>query len=235
MEKEKDMSPPPGFGERFYLHKNLLEENNLESCQHKIEVCKALVNLRRINDTDVDKYLDRVDHQDEFFKSIIAYRKVVFKNYQRAGINKDWEEFLKLSLRDLEFTIMLLKFEAIKVGKNGKKSNKATMLYNELVDKRCLAVSKHVHQFPNFHHEYNDAITNNSDIPKLPNIKIELEESGNLDSWGNILLDNLQKSCQLLGIKKVPLEDSEPVVNVIINNPVSESVVNLPNIKIEVS
>ena len=132
MEKEKDMSPPPGFGERFYLHKNLLEENNLESCQHKIEVCEALVNLRRFDDTDVDKYLDRVDHQDEFFKSIIAYREVVLKNYQRAGINKDWEEFLKLSLRDLEFTIMLLQFEAIKVGKNGKKSNKATMLYNDL-------------------------------------------------------------------------------------------------------
>ena len=120
MEKEKDMSPPPGFGERFYLHKNLLEENNLESCQHKIKVCEALVNLRRFDDTDVDKYLDRVDHQDEFFKSIIAYREFVLKNYQRAGINKDWEEFLKLSLRDLEFTIMLLKFEAIKERKKRK-------------------------------------------------------------------------------------------------------------------
>ena len=96
------------------------------------------------------------------------------------------------------------------------------MIYNDLVDKQCSNVVQHVQQFPNFHHEYNDAITNNSDIPKLPNIKIELEESGNSDSWGNILLDNLQKSCQLLGIKKVPLEDSEPVVN-------------LPNIKIEVS
>ena len=47
-------------------------------------------------------------------------------------------------------------------------------------------------------------INSDSDIPKLPNIKIEIEESDNSDSWGNTLLDNLKKSCQLLGIKKSP-------------------------------
>ena len=165
MEKEKDMSPPPGFREGLYLHKNLPGENNLESCQHKVKVCEALVNLRRFDDTDVDKYLDRVDHQDEFFKSIIAYREVIRKNYQRAGNNKHWLEFLKLSIRDLYATVGYFQYLKAKEKRrlNKEKLSSIVALFNDLVDEHRLEVSKHVHKFPNFHQEYNDAIANNSD------------------------------------------------------------------------
>ena len=45
MEKERAMGLSPDFKESLIAHKYLPEQNDIKSCQYKIEVCKELMDL----------------------------------------------------------------------------------------------------------------------------------------------------------------------------------------------
>ena len=114
MEKEKGMSPPPGSEEWLYLHKNLPEQNNMESCQYKLKVCEDLMNLKGFDDTDVEEYLDKMDYQDEFFELLIDAENAFDVEFQRDEYYRLWFLFLKQSIKELKYTIEYLKVQELK-------------------------------------------------------------------------------------------------------------------------
>ena len=72
MEKEKAADLPPDFEHQLILHKDLYDQNDMESCQYKLKVCRDLMNLRGFEDPAIkDDYLDRLDDRDDFFAFMI--------------------------------------------------------------------------------------------------------------------------------------------------------------------
>ena len=111
MEKEKAIGLPPDVKDSLTLHKNLPEQNGINSCQYKLMVCEELMVRKGFDDTEVKDYLDEMDYQDEFFNLMRDVEHKWCEDLQRDEYYRLWFWFLKQSIKDLKYTIEYLKFQ----------------------------------------------------------------------------------------------------------------------------
>ena len=114
MEKEKAIGLPPDVIDSLTLHKNLPEQNDIKSCQYKLKVCEELMVLKGFDDTDVEEYLAKMDHQDEFFNTMIDAENEFNEDLQRDEYYRLWFWFLKQSIEELKYTIEYFKVQELK-------------------------------------------------------------------------------------------------------------------------
>ena len=111
MEKEKAIGLPPDVKDSLTLHKNLPEQNGINSCQYKLMVCEELMVLKGFDDTEVKDYIDEMDGHDEFFDLMRDVEHKWCEDLQRDEYYRLWFRFLKQSIKDLKYTIEYLKFQ----------------------------------------------------------------------------------------------------------------------------
>ena len=120
MEKEKTIGLPPDFEHPLILHKGLSEQNDLESCKYKLEVCEDLLNLKGFNEDYAiqDEYFDRVPVFDEFFGFLLEVECRWSEYCQEDEYYRLWFWFLRQSIKELKYTIAV-KLQELKKSENG--------------------------------------------------------------------------------------------------------------------